>query len=67
MKAVEIIYDGKYVAVFHNLMAFELSISIGLEHPFIMLSIGTIIIYFGKEQRGGRYADNYMDVNKSMV
>lgn len=49
MKAVEIIYDGKYVAVFHNLMAFELGISIGLEHPFIMLSIGTIIIYFGKE------------------
>ena len=52
MKAVEIIYDGKYVTVFHNLMAFELGISIGLECPFIMLSIGTIIICFGKEQRG---------------
>lgn len=49
MKAVDIIYDGKYVAVFHNLVAFELGISIGLEHLFIMLSIGTIIIYFGKE------------------
>lgn len=48
-KAVEVIYNGKYVAVLHNLMAFELGISIGLERPFIMLSIGTIIIYFGKE------------------
>lgn len=47
-KAIEVIYNGKHVAVLHNLMAFELGISIGLERPFIILSIGTIIIVFRK-------------------
>ena len=48
-KVVDVIYNGKYIAVLHNLMAFELGVSIGLERPFIILSIGTIIIVFGKE------------------
>ena len=48
-KAADVIYNGKYVAVLHNLMAFELGVSIGLERPFIILNIGTIIIVFGKE------------------
>ena len=48
-KAVDVIYNGKYVAVLHNLMAFELGVSIGLYRPFIILNIGTIIIVFGKE------------------
>jgi hypothetical protein len=48
-KAVEVIYNGKYVAVLHNLMAFEPGVSIGLYRPFIILNIGTIIIVFGKE------------------
>lgn len=48
-KAVDVIYNGKYVAVLHNLMAFELGVSIGLERSFIILNIGTIIIVLGKE------------------
>lgn len=48
-KAVEVIYNGKYIAVLHNLMAFELGVSIGLERPCIVLGIGTIIIVLGKE------------------
>lgn len=48
-KAVEVIYNGKYVTALHNLMAFELGVSIGLYRPFIILNIGTIIIVFGKE------------------